>query len=167
MRNFILCIISLTILVSCKSGTEDSDKANTKFEDTTYSSYGSMIIADGAFSAAEMLRHYKTMVAGDSLNSKMKAKVDEVCQVKGCWMKLNLEDGNQVMVRFKDYGFFMPKDIAGKEVIIHGKAFVRETSIDEQRHYAEDSGKSDQEIAAITKAKRTFAFEADGVLLKQ
>ncbi len=126
-----------------------------------------MIIADGAISATEMMDHYKSMVAGDSLNSKMRAKVDEVCQVKGCWMKLNLEDGNQVMVRFKDYGFFMPKNIAGKEVVIHGKAFVKETSVDEQRHYAEDSGKSEKEIATITEARRTFAFEAEGVLLKQ
>ncbi len=82
-------------------------------------------------------------------------------------MKLKLEDGSQMMVRFKDYGFFVPKDIAGKEVVIHGKAFVKETSVDEQRHYAEDSGKSDKEIAAITEAKRTFAVEVEGVLLKQ
>lgn len=107
------------------------------------------------------------MDEGDSLSLKVTARVDEVCQMKGCWMRLNLEDGRQVMVRFKDYGFFMPKDIAGKEVIVNGRAFIKETSVDEQRHYAEDAGKSENDIAAITKAKKSFAFEADGVLLKQ
>jgi len=97
----------------------------------------------------------------------MVAKVDEVCQSKGCWMKLNLEDGNQVMVKFKDYGFFMPKDIAGKEVIINGIAFVDEMSVEDQRHYAEDAGKSEDEIQAIKSPKKTYSFEADGVLLKQ
>ena len=71
------------------------------------------------------------------------------------------------MVKFKDYGFFMPKDIAGKEVIINGKAYVEEVSVDEQRHYAEDAGKTKEEIAKITEPKRTFSFEADGVLIGQ
>jgi hypothetical protein len=107
------------------------------------------------------------MQIGDSINSKMSAKVISVCQAKGCWMTLNLENGNEVMVKFKDYGFFMPKDIAGKEVIINGKAFVNEVSVDELRHYAEDAGKTDEEIESITEPKKTFSFEADGVLLKQ
>ena len=59
----------------------------------------------------------------------------------------------------------MPKNIADKEVIVNGKAFVSEVSIEEQRHYAEDAGKSDEEIAAITQIKKTLSLEADGVLL--
>ena len=109
---------------------------------------------------------YNAMKLNDRINTKLIAKVDQVCQAKGCWMKLNLEDGNQVMVRFKDYGFFVPKDIAGKKVIIEGKAFVAEVSVEEQRHYAEDAGKSSEEIAKINEPKRTEAFEAHGVLLK-
>ena len=62
--------------------------------------------------------------------------------------------------------FKMSKSLKG-EVIINGKAFVTEVSVDEQRHYAEDAGKSTEEIAAITKPKRTLSFEADGVLLKE
>ena len=107
------------------------------------------------------------MNVGDSINSKMIAKVNSVCQAKGCWMTLDLGDEQEVMVKFKDYGFFVPKDISGKEVIINGKAYVKEVSIDVQRHYAEDAGKSLEEIAAITEVKKTFSFEADGVLLKQ
>ena len=81
-------------------------------------------------------------------------------------MTLNLKDGQQVMVKFKDYGFFVPKDIAGKEVIVNGKAFVEEVSVEDQRHYAEDAGKTEEEIAAISSPKKTFSFEADGVLIK-
>ena len=53
-----------------------------------------------------MFEHYKSMNVGDSINSKMIAKVNDVCQAKGCWMKLDLEDENEVMVKFKDYGFY-------------------------------------------------------------
>lgn len=132
-----------------------------------YQSIGKTIIPDDAISAKSMLGHYQTMKSGDSINTKMIAKVKGVCQAKGCWMTLNLEDGNEVMVKFKDYGFFMPKDIAGKEVIINGKAFVEEVPVDEQKHYAEDAGQTKEEIAKITEPKRTYSFEADGVLIVQ
>jgi len=72
---------------------------------------------------------------------------------------------NEAMVKFKDYGFFMPKNITDKEVIVNGKAFVSEVSIEEQRHYAEDAGKSEDEIAKIIEVKKTLSLEADGVLL--
>ena len=51
------------------------------------------------------------------------------------------------------------------EVIVNGKAYVTEVSVEEQRHYLEDAGKSAEEIAAITEPKKTYSFEADGVLL--
>lgn len=154
-------LVTLITFVSCK------DKAETVKEDIAYQSFGKEIIADDALPAERMAEHYKSMTMGDSVNAKMIAKVDEVCKAKGCWMKLNLEDGNQVMVKFKDYGFFVPKDIDGKEVVINGKAYVNEVSVDEQRHYAEDGGATKEEIAAITTPKKTYSFEADGVLLKQ
>ena len=158
---FTISIISLVIF-SCKDKASESSK-----EIAAYESFGKEILAEDALPAERMAEHFKSMTVGDSVNSKMVAKVDEVCKSKGCWMKLNLEDGNQVMVKFKDYGFFVPKDIAGKEVIINGKAFVNEVSVEEQRHYAEDAGKAPEEIAAITEVKKTYSFEADGVLLKQ
>ncbi|SFZ93927.1 protein of unknown function [Flaviramulus basaltis] len=155
------------MLNSCKKKVEESPKPFDKVEEVAYASFGNEIIADDAIVSTSMTEHYKTMNIGDSINSKMIAKVNNVCQAKGCWMTLNLEDGNEVMVKFKDYGFFVPKDIAGKEVVINGKAFVNEVSIDEQRHYAEDAGKSKEEIAQIIKPKKTYSFEADGVLVKQ
>ena len=45
-------------------------------------------------------------------SGKITGKVTEVCQEKGCWMKIERENGEQLMVKFKDYGFFMPTDIA-------------------------------------------------------
>lgn len=163
MKRVIFSILIIALIAfSCKEKTAESAK-----EIAAYETFGKEILADDALPAERMAEHYKSMTVGDSVNSKMVAKVDEVCKSKGCWMKLNLEDGNQVMVKFKDYGFFVPKDIDGKEVVINGKAFVNEVSVEEQRHYAEDAGKTPEEIAAITEVKKTYSFEADGVLLKQ
>ena len=164
MRNYLTLLLIGLLLVSCKN--EAKKEAEVEAE-VSYASFGKEIVADDAVEASSMAKHYKTMKAGDSINSKMIGKVNEVCQAKGCWMKVDLEDGNQVMVKFKDYGFFMPKNIAGEEVILNGKAFVSEVPVEELRHYAEDAGKSAEEIAAITESKKTYSFEADGVLLIQ
>jgi hypothetical protein len=61
----------------------------------------------------------------------------------------------------------MPKDIAGQEVIVEGYAFVSEMSVEDQRHYAEDAGKTPEEIAAITETKRTLSFTSSGVLIPE
>jgi len=165
MKSITLAIICILMLNSCKNKSQDAVVNPVKVEKIEYASFGKEIIADDAVSASSMAAHYKIMKAGDSINSKIIAEVHEVCQAKGCWMRLNLDDENEVMVKFKDYGFFVPKDITGKKVIINGQAFVEEVSIDEQRHYAEDAGKSAEEIASITVPKRTNSFEADGVLV--
>ena len=70
-----------------------------------------------------------------------------------------------MFVRFKDYGFFVPKDAAGKKVVMNGAAFLEEMSVEDQKHYAEDEGASEEELAQITAPKRTLRFEADGVLI--
>lgn len=177
MKNYLLIPVLALSLVACKEENKPTDAEVVETvtemvvpENVTkgeYESYGKEIVADDAIAASSMAEHYKGMKIGDSIDSKIIAKVDEVCQSKGCWMKLDLGSEEQAMVKFKDYGFFMPKDIKGKEVIINGKAYVKEISVDEQRHYAEDAGESPEAIAAITEPKRTYSFEADGVLLKK
>jgi len=108
------------------------------------------------------------MASQDSVQVTVEATVTEVCQAKGCWMSLTSStssEANPMMVRFKDYGFFVPKDIAGRKVIITGKAYREVTPIEELRHYAEDAGKSKEEIAAITESKEELKFLATGVVL--
>lgn len=161
----LLCAISISIIACKNDKKEVTETTDDVKQEVAYKSFGKEIVADDAINASLMAEHYSTMKVGDSVDSKMIAKVDEVCQAKGCWMKLNLENGEQVMVKFKDYGFFMPKNIAGKEVIVNGKAYVNEVPVSELRHYAEDAGKSSEEIALITESEKTFSFEANGVLL--
>ncbi|WP_375238944.1 DUF4920 domain-containing protein [Aurantibacter sp.] len=133
----------------------------------TYKSFGEKIISDDAIEVSSMLSHYKVLKEGDTLDTKITAKVLDVCQSKGCWMVLDLGEDQTARVKFKDYGFFMPKDIKGKEVVVNGKAFVNVMPVDELRHYAEDAGKTKEEIAAIVDTEKTYSLLADGVLLKQ
>jgi len=92
-------------------------------------------------------------------------EVVEVCKKKGCWMTLKMPDGEGVRVTFKDYAFFMPKDIVGKRVALDGIAKKQTISAETLRHYAEDAHQSAEEVAKITEPKKELAFEAKGVVI--
>ena len=168
MKNLLrLSVVFLLVLSACKENA-NKKKDNVNSEITAkFDSFGAMISNEGALDSKVMLEKFKSMKAGDTINVKFASKIDEVCSKKGCWMKLDLTDGTQTMVRFKDYGFFMPLDSKDREVIVNGKAYVTETSVADLKHYAEDAGKTKEEIAKITMPKLEFAFEADGVLMKK
>lgn len=122
--------------------------------------YGTVVSAEGAISMEELS---SMMAEMDSAEVKVRGEVIAACQMSGCWMKIKNEGGTDMRVRFTDYGFFVPKDIEG-EVIVEGKVKKREIPVDELRHYAEDEGLSEQEVAAITEPGVELAFTADGVL---
>lgn len=161
-------LVALLVLISSCNGQETKKEAQANGDvpkDITV--FGERFDAHGTISSDEMLEKYATIGAGDTLRTKFVAEVVTVCQVKGCWMKLALTDGYETMVRFRNYAFFVPKNIIGKEVIVNGSAFVEEMTVEDQKHYAKDSGVSEAEIEKISRAKRTYGFEANGVLLKE
>ena len=160
-----LSVVFLLMFTACKSEKTTKKQETTK-EKITFASFGEKIDTENAISAKEMSTKFANLKAGDTVNVKFKSTVDEVCQKKGCWMKVDLGNEKQTMVRFKDYGFFMPFNSKGSEVIMNGKAFVTTISVTELQHYAKDAGKSADEIAKITEPKVTLAFEADGVLME-
>ena len=170
MKIVIALLMSVFSLISCKNkDMENFKKEGTKdvFKEMQYQSYGVEISPENSLSSAEMEVRYQDLKIGDTVEVSFKTDVNEVCKTKGCWMKLDLPGEEDVMVKFKDYGFFVPKDIDQKEALVHGEAYVTEVSVEEQQHYSEDSGKTEEEISAIVKPKRTLSFEADGVLIKK
>ena len=98
-------------------------------------------------------------------NTKFEATVVDVCQMKGCWMRLDLGDNKKVLVNFKDYGFFVPKDISGKNVVVSGEAYKKIISMDELKHYAADRGEPQEKIASIDKPEIVYSLVANGVKL--
>lgn len=114
----------------------------------------------------EMLALYQDMKVGDTLEVQYKSEINSVCQKKGCWVRLKLDEEDESFIRFKDYAFFLPKDAEGREAVVSGKAYVKEVSVDDLKHFAEDAGKTKEEIAKINEPEMTYAFMADGVKLE-
>ena len=92
----------------------------------------------------------------------IRAKVYEVCQRKGCWMTLG-EGDSRVRVRFKDYGFFVPKGCSGKVAYAQGRVKAEVIPEKTARHYAEESQSEDP--SSIRGPRREVSFVAAGVRL--
>ena len=165
MKKVIIAFVLLISIIACK------EKKNTiqepKKESIAYLSFGEKITDENTISKEAMADKFDNLKKGDTINVKFTSSINEVCKTKGCWMKLDLGNEKESMVRFTDYGFFMPLNADNKEVIVDGRAFVTEISVKELQHYAKDAGKTEEEIANITEPKFTYAFEADGVLMKE
>ena len=126
--------------------------------------YGAKVKAKGARDLAEVVGQLEN---GSTLpETKIRAKVVDVCPNKGCWLKLELPDGSQATVKMKDYGFFVPLAAKGKTIVIEGQASLKMVSVEELRHFAEDAKKPKAEIEAITQPKKEVNILAKGIVVE-
>jgi hypothetical protein len=146
-------IFTILLLAVCMSAALAQNEGN----------FGKKIDGKKSIAASELP---VKMGKEDKMNAKVTGTVESVCQVKGCWMKVKMDDGETMRVMFKDYGFFVPKDISGKTVVFEGEAQKKLVPVEHLQHYAQDAGKSKEEIAKITEPKQELTFIADGVLVK-
>jgi hypothetical protein len=158
-------ILTLSLLTVAFVSCEQKKETTPEVTKVDYAVFGDSISAEGALSNAEMMEKFKSLKEGDTLEVKFKSGINEVCQKKGCWMTLDLADDQEAFVKFKDYGFFVPKNAQDKDVIVNGKAFVSVESVDVLKHYAKDAGKSQAAIDSIVEPKVTYSFMANGVLI--
>ena len=83
-------------------------------------------------------------------------------------MSVQMPDGEDMTMTFKDYGFFVPTTGAqGRNFIAEGVCYFDTLSVDWLRHLADDAGKSEEEQMAITEPRFALAFEAIGVMIQE
>lgn len=97
---------------------------------------------------------------------QVKGTIEEVCQSAGCWVRLKNQEGGNLFVKFKNH-FTIPMDLAGSEAIVHGIASKKTVSVKDQKHFAEDAGKSKEEIAKITIPKEEYRIDASGIWIQK
>ena len=142
--NFLVVFLTLLTSYSC-------DKS------ITYVNYGDDIDIELSYSENIENNFEITNISG---------QIIDVCPKKGCWMNVKVNT-DTVFVKFKDYGFFVPKTgIEGKQILMSGNIFRDTISVERLRHYAEDAGKSKLEISKINEPEITLSFLADGVIIK-
>jgi hypothetical protein len=122
--------------------------------------FGAKVGEEGAVSADLLAENLN--VAGQTKEVKVTGKVVEVCKAEGCWVRVETKTGS-MLVKMKDHAFLVPVALEGKTIVADGVATFKETSVDQLRHFAEDAGKTKEEIAKITEPKKEIVFQATGI----
>ena len=163
----IIILISLSFLFACNYTSTNEQTETTEsveISSDTAGLYGEKISTENPISGDELLTMLET---NDSVWVTMKSTIVSNCQHSGCWMDLDLGTDQVVKVTFKDYAFFIPLDSKGKTATVEGFAKKELIPVDMLQHYAEDDGKSAEEIAAITEPEMAYTFEAIGVIIEE
>lgn len=140
MKRVVITLL-LTLGMSVAAWAQQSDPTPA----TAGTVYGKELKKSGAKSVKSV---EKALEKSEKFTGKLEGKVTRVCTSKGCWLALQSDDSDQpVVVRFKDYGFFVPQDIVGKTVVVEG--------------YAKTKEKEDKDGNTV----KDISFTADGVLV--
>ena len=143
--NFLLIFLSLLTSYSCN-------------DSVTYVNYGDDINIE--LSESEKIDN------NFELNN-ISGEIISVCPKKGCWMNVKV-DTDTIFVKFKDYGFFVPKTgIEGKQILMSGNIFRDTIPVERLRHYAEDAKQTKQEIELITEPEYKINMIAEGVAIRE
>jgi len=171
MKHFSAVLVSFLLLLSACTSPEESTPPSALYPSNNWVDYspmeyyGDTIDIENATSLSDLLDQIQS--GQDSVYGTFSAKISSVCQVKGCWMQLELGNGEEALVRFKDYGFFVPMNAASEYAYVEGGVKVDTLSVEWLRHQAEDAGASDSVIVAITEPKISYSVLASGVALAQ
>lgn len=151
--HFILLLSLLTWLSACAEKTNATPKTTPKLVQKT--------VNISVIKRGEALDSAKASLTLDNISSDpekfsgkqviVEGEITAVCQAKGCWMTMAGKSATaRARVTFKDYAFFVPKDVKGKKIKLKGEVKVKLLSDKERAHLAED-GRVD--ISQIPKAE--------------
>lgn len=163
MYKITILFAALIIITACNSPVSQSEATENE-KQTEEGVYGEIITDNNPISGKDLAQ---LLQEKDSVWVTMKSTIVSNCQASGCWMDLDLGNEEVIKVTFKDYAFFIPLDSKGKTAIVEGFAKKELIPVDLLKHYAEDEGKSQEEIDAITEPELSYTFEAAGVIIEE
>ncbi len=127
-------------------------------------SFGQTTTAENAITVDQLFSIMQSKEKKTGFQVKIKGVVTQVCEKEGCWIKVQSPDGS-MLVKMKDHKFLVPLVLNGKTIVIDGTADEKMTTVEQLRHYAEDAGKSKEEIAKITEPRKEITVQAKGILV--
>jgi len=105
----------------------------------THEMFGAMLADNGTpLSLGELVKDSDKYQDQEVL---LATRIAKVCQKKGCFF-VATQGAATARVSFKDYGFFIPTDSGGKDVVLLGTFSRKSVSKEQAEHDAKDLGES-------------------------
>lgn len=158
MKKITIILVAAVFFMSCNNPSQSNEEGTTvagSYGDTEWDTHE-------AITGSELLEQ---LANKDSVYTTLAGNIKAACQAKGCWMNVDVA-GNEMFVKFKDYGFFVPKNSGDHDAIIKGWAYVDTISVKDRLEYAQDADATAEEIAAITEPEVKLTFMAEGVVIQ-
>lgn len=137
-RTLLAVLAALTFCAGAGAADTEVIRLSEPVEATDdYETFGAPLPAAEAMSLAAVIEGAERYADTDV---QITAKVKQVCRKKGCFFVA--QDGPHIArVSFKDYGFFVPTDIGGRTVTLHGVLKRHELGKAQAEHFSEDAGR--------------------------
>jgi len=162
---YFILLLFVSILMACNQ-TGQKVKEDTTVEEVTLQStgnFGETISSENAIQVVELEGLFESE---NTVSTKVTGEITACCQHSGCWMDIDMGDGQLVNITFEEGAFTVPKDAAGKNAIIEGVATREIIPVETLKLYAKDEGKSQEEIDAITEPGVSYSIVASGVIIE-
>jgi hypothetical protein len=151
-----MLIALISIAALCVESEEQTSKEK---KEPAPSSYGKVITVKEATPLKSIVADIKKY---NNQTLRVEGTIADVCQRKGCW--LVVADGQaNLRVTFEGYSFFVPKDSAGRKVVLQGVVKEEEISEGAARHYAEEQKTGNVKPEDIKGPQRVITMVASGV----
>ncbi len=160
---YISFILLILIAVSCTQTTRQQVKSEAVATSST-GTFGNEFPTGNTVPATRVADLF---TGSDTAAITISGNIIASCKHTGCWMDLDMGNGETIHVTFKGEAFTIPLDAAGKNAIAEGIAIRELIPVETLQNYAREEGKSDEEVAAITKPVFAYEFIADGVLIEE
>jgi hypothetical protein len=154
----------LLILIAAACGQTPKPTAGAESEKTGNSTgnFGNEVVTAGAIPANEIAGVFTDI---DTTGITISGNITASCKHSGCWMNVDMGNGETIHVTFLDESFTIPLDAAGKNVVAQGVAIRELIPAETLQNYAREDGKTEEEVAAITEPVYAYEFIASGVLI--
>ena len=168
-------LLVLALVAGCAETATDAPAEPPVVTAADYTPYGEPLALDDGTRTLTPTALLADAAAYDGETVRVEGTIAEMCKVMGCWLTLRDADadtGETVRVRVpKDstgtYVYTFPTDLGMIGAVVEGTVSVDTMGVDELRHYAEDEGRSQEEIDAITAPRPAVVLTARGALVEQ
>ena len=139
VRNRLLIIFVLTLVFSALTHAGSIRLSQPVQTDQASETFGEPIESLPRIISLATILEDPTSYIGETL--ALRVEVNKLFQMKGCFF-IAQQAGKTIRVSFKDYGFFVPTDIGGRQVTLLGELIEVDVSAAQAKHFSKDLGDS-------------------------
>ena len=171
-----LAVAALMLVVGCQNDKVDGTSTRRASVEPAKPTMPKLTEPAGKYGGAMKLPEDQTItvkqvvaepVCYDGDYVRLAGTITNVCPRKGCWFEMKDPDGKStetLFVKFTDpaTGKLIPMEAIGKTVVVEGTVKVREISQEQARHYREEAGASEAELAKIVGPQKQLMLTNPG-----